>query len=317
MLPALETLLARAEPLTQAVSPSFETTIFALFGIGTAENQDLPVAAITRVLDMGVIDKGWWLRADPVHLHPDRDRLILTDGRMLDITQDEANRLAAEIMEVYAADGWLLKAPRPDRWYLKPRRAPKITTTPLAEVINRDIHPCLPQGEDGMAWHGVLNEIQILLHTANANMERERQGKLPVNSLWFWGGGELPRMKPVQWAQVWSEEPVSLALARLSEITTSGVPDSFAAWQRQTQKSGEHLVVLDRARGAMQYGDLEEWAGFMEKLERDWMMPLLDALKDQTLAGLTLYSDTGKGYCLTSRHARRWWRRCRPLFRYY
>ncbi len=316
-MPALETLLARAESLTRALPASFEATVFSLFDISAVDDQDIPVAAVTRVLDMGVIDKGWWLRADPVHLHPDRDRLILTDSGMLNITQDEASRLTTEIMEVYAADGWLLKAPRPDRWYLKPRRTPSITTTPLANVINRDIHPYLPQGKDGVAWHGVLNEIQILLHTANTNVEREQQGKLPVNSLWFWGGGKLPQMKPVQWTQVWSEESVSLALARLSEITTSGMPDSFAAWQRQTQKPGEHLVVLDGARSAVQYGDLEEWAGFMEKLERDWMIPLLDALKDQTLAGLSLYSDTGKGYCLTSRHARRWWCRRRSLFHYY
>jgi len=310
-IPAMETLLARSESLRNTVPLSYEACLFSLFDVEIPDSGDIPVAAITRVLDMGVIDKGWWLRADPVHLHPERDRLILSDARVLDITQDEASSLVAEIMEVYGPDGWRLKAPRPERWYLKPRRTPRITTTPLAEVVGRDIHPYLPQGKDGMAWHGVLNEIQILLHTANANAEREQKGKLPINSLWFWGGGKLPSIKPVRWTRVWSQDAVSLALARLSEVTTSGVPDSFSDWQRAVKAGGDHLVVFDQVRAAVQYGDWSFWAKFIQELDRNWMAPLFTALKEDRIASVSLYTDTGLGFLITARQARRWWRRRR------
>ena len=310
--PALESLLARAEP-APGVPPTFDQAVFALFGIDAPADADLPVAAVTRALDIGVIDKGWWLRADPVHLRPERDRLILLDAQLVPLSQEEATRLAAEVLEHYAADGWALKAPRPGRWYLKPPRAARIVTTPLAEVVGKDIHPYLPTGKEGKAWHTVLNEIQILLHTATVNSERESRGELPINSLWFWGSGRLPNISPVEWAQVHSEEPISLALARLSETPSSASPESFSDWQRQSQRSGHHLVVLDGARGAVQYHDVDQWRTFVERLEREWIAPLLGALKDRALAEVTIYTDTSRAFRLSAGQSRRWWRRRRSL----
>lgn len=314
-LPTLETWLARAE--AQAGPPrGLESALFQLFGSETPTEGDLPVAAVTRVLDMGVIDNGWWLRADPVHLRPERDRLILADSQMLDITQDEANGLVAEIMEHYKTDGWLLKAARPGRWYLKPPRAPKMTTTPLPEVIGHDIHPSLPQGKDGKAWHTILNEMQILLHTAKINEERERHEKLPINSLWFWGGGRLPKLKPVAWTQLWSEEPLSLAFARLAQVPSGALPADFEAWRRQADRGGEHLIVLDGLRVTQQYADESAWAAAMMQLERQWIAPLFAAMRAGTLTHAMLITDTGRQYRITRRSARRWWRRRRPLAAY-
>lgn len=312
--PFLETVLARADPVP-GLGSEFERQVFTLFGVEPPAEGDLPVAAVTRALDLGVIDKDWWLRADPVHLRPERDRLVLFDTQAVPLSQEEATRLAAEISEAYGADGWLLKAPRPGRWYLKPPHAARIVTTPLPEVAGKDIHPYLPQGKDGKAWHTLLNEVQILLHTATVNAERESRGELPINSLWFWGGGRLPSISAVAWAHVYSEEPVSLALARLSEVPSSGCPADFADWRRRARQPGAHLVVLDQTRGAVQYGERERWREFIERLERDWMAPLLRALKAREVAAVTLCAD-GSAYRLTAGQTRRWWRRRRPLAAY-
>src|SRR5688500_16500250 len=155
-LPALETLLTRG---TQQALPvrGLEPLLFSLFDAEIPPDADLPVAAITRVLDLGIVDNGWWIRADPVHLSPQRDQLLLSDSYALDLTQEEANQLAAEISETYSPDGWVVKAPRPSRWYIKPSRTPKVTTTPLADVVGRDIHPYLPRGSEAKAWHTILN----------------------------------------------------------------------------------------------------------------------------------------------------------------
>ena len=306
--PALTTVLARADTAPVAAS-GLEAVLFALFDQAPTEDADLPIAAVTRVLDLGVIDKGWWLRADPVYLQPDRDRLLLSDNELLQLTQAEADQLVAEILQTFGADGWVLKAARPGRWYLKPPRAPRLQTTPLADVVGHDIHPFLPRGKDGKHWHTVLNEVQILLHTAAANTAREARGQLPVNSLWFWGGGRLPGMKPVPWTHVYSHEPVGLALARLAGVASRSTPDGYADWSRQATPSGQHLVVLDRARAAVQYHQAEAWRTFIETLERDWMAPALQAVRRRELYGLTLHDDQGRGYHLTSSGARRWWRR--------
>src|SRR5512134_1502500 len=114
-LHALETLLTRADMIDREFPRDYEEGLFALFDLVRQENADLPVAAVTRMFDMGVIDNDWWLRADPVHLSMDRDRLILADAHKLEITPEEASRLVGEIMEVFNSDGWLLKAPHPER----------------------------------------------------------------------------------------------------------------------------------------------------------------------------------------------------------
>ena len=312
-LRALETLLSRAELIDRGFPRGYEEGLFALFDLERQENDDLPVAAVTRMFDMGVIDNDWWLRADPVHLSLNRDRLILTDAQKLEITPEEAGRLVAEIMEAFASDGWLLKAPHPERWYLKPTRAPKLTTSSLSQVVGRDIHGFLPRGPDGKAWHTILNEIQILLHTATANVEREKEGKLPINSLWFWGSGRLPRIKPVTWTRVWSNEPVSLSLAKLSGTPAANLPDSYADWREHAGADGEHLVVLDEIYDATLYNDVPRWREILQKLETDWMQPLLRDLKSGAIDRVSLLTDAGAGFTLTPQQARRWWRRRRPL----
>ncbi len=314
---ALETLLVRSESAAQAVPAGYEQGLFALFGLPGEDGADLPVAAVTRMLDMGVIDNEWWLRADPVHLSLEQDRLILADAGKLDISQEEANRLVAEIMEVFTADGWLLKAPRPDRWYLKPGRAPVMVTTPLSQAIAHDVHPLLPRGTDGKAWHTTLNEIQILLHTASVNAEREKRGKLPINSLWFWGGGRLPRIMPVPWTRIWSNEPVTLSLARLSGTANENAPDQFSDWRAQASRPGRYLLVLDQVHAAAQYHDGPHWAHAMRGLEENWMTPLLQALKANVISSATLLADNGARFSITSRQARRWWRFRRPLATYH
>ena len=260
-------------------------------------------------------------QADPVprnvHAqHPNLHHLILADATILHSTQDEADRLVAELMGVYAEDGWVLKAARPDRWYLKPPQVPDIQTAPLPTVVGRDVHAYLPQGKDAKAWHTILNEIQILLHTAPVNAERERQGQLPINSVWFWGGGPLPELKHVQWAKIWSTEPVSLALARLSETACAPVPAQAQEWLDQVDVPGEHLFVMDEGRGAVQYGDSERWVRFIQTLETEWIMPLLLALKKGRIRSLTVYTESVPGFALTAKHLRRWWRRRRSLLGY-
>jgi len=312
-LKGLETLLARADRSQR--SPGLERQLFELFRVDTDNDHDLPVAAVTRVLDLGIIDKGWWLRADPVHLTPDRDRLILTGPDKIGLNAQEAEQLAAEIAESYRAEGWTLKAPKPDRWYLRPPRTPDIVTTPLQDVEGRDIAPCLPKGKDGKAWHTVLNEIQILLHSSKVNETREGAGRLPVNSLWFWGGGSLPSLPAQPWVSVRAEDPVALSLARLAEVPTAPPPDSLADCLSECA-GGEQLIVLDAGRVPARYGDVEAWNAGFDHYERDWFVPLLDALRAGEVASATLIDESGTGFTITGQQTRRWWRWRRPVTAY-
>lgn len=297
---ALRRMLARADRLPGGGEGATER-LFALFSIAPDKNLDLPIAAITRVADMGVIDRDWWIRADPVHLEPGRDSLVLRAG--LDLNPDEAGQLAAELNESLSQDGWLLKAPHPHRWYLKPPAAASIRTTPLAAVLGRDVHPHLPQGTDYKAWHTRLNEIQILLHTSPVNAAREARGKLPANSVWFWGGGRLPRTGALHWAQIWGDTPLAQGLARIAGLPIQPVPANGTQLLSQAIH-GEHLIVLEQP--AMD-------AEVFHAIARDWLGPLVAGVHKGKFNHFSLISDTGPMLVYRKGHRWRIWRRSKAV----
>src|SRR5216684_2041216 len=314
-LMALETLLARSDRLNARLVAGLERQLFALFGIESGP--ELPVAAVTRVFDTGRIEPGWWLRADPVYLQVDRDRLILADNETLRISRQEADALISEILKVFAADGWRLQAPHPNRWYLSVANVPEIQTRSLSDVVGQDIHAYLPIGAQARTWHRVLNEVQMLLHAAPINTEREARGELAINSLWFWGGGDLPAAPAKRWTQVWSVEPISLGLARLSATPYAALPAHGNTWLQQATAPGKHLAVLDQGRGAIQYGDVQGWHEFLQRLDTQWIEPLLMGLRQKQVQSVTVFSENGAGFYLTAKHLGRWWRRRRPLQDYF
>ena len=305
---ALERMLGRADPMGSMGPDGTEACLFHLFGAELDPRGDPPVAAVTRVHDMGVVDNSWWMRADPVHLVPHGDRLLLADRGQLQLSQDEADRLVEEILAVFGEDGWVLRAPTPDRWYLRPREIPDLETTPPTQVIGADIEPFLPGGRDGKRWHTVMNEVQILLHTAEVNVEREARGMPTVNSLWFWGGGQLPGFHNADWTCLWSNEILTTALARLTELTVVPRPISAAQWLAQAPE-GNHLLVLDQGLDELLNGRIERWRDFLDTLDADWIAPLDTALRAGDLDELEILTDHCQGFRLTARHLRRWWRR--------
>ena len=311
---ALETLLARADRSTYPAA-SFEAQLFGLFGVDRPADGDWPAAAVTRIVDAGVVDKDWWMRADPVHLHASANGLILTDAAELKLTPRDANALVAELMEIFTADGWLFKAAHAERWYLRPLIPPTIQTHALSDVIGRDIHPFLPHGKDAKAWHTIMNEIQILLHTSGVNQAREARGELPINSLWFWGAGRLPQIGRNDWVQVCSDEPLGLGLARLAGIPGTKTTATATDWLASAERDGEHLAVLDQARRAVIHGDIAAWGDCLQEINDHWIEPALQALKQGRLSRLSLQTD-GAAFSLTAHGLRRWWRRRRSLEQY-
>jgi hypothetical protein len=262
---------------------------------------------------MGVIDSEWWMRADPVYLMPRRDHVVMAPLGEVSLDQDEANALIDEIMEVFASDGWILRAPHPARWYLRPGKVPDIRTTPLPDVVGRNIEPLLPTGPDARQWHTVLNELQILLHTAAANTGREARGAAPVNSLWFWGAGRLPALRESPWTAVWADEPSALAFARLAQVPSAAIPMNIAE-SALAAGPGRYLAVVDDIYRARLQGDADAWFAATQDLVPGLLQPMLTRLRRGELDRLNVYPCAGDGgFSLTRGALRRWWRRRLPL----
>jgi hypothetical protein len=338
-LPALQRLLARAEAIAVPTG-GFEAALMSLFGCQVTEQEDVPVAAVTRlvedrggeprVMSLGATDGvepspgrhagaegDWWLRADPVHLRPDLAKLILFDAGTFTLSDAEARALAAEVAPLFGEAGATLEVRAATRWYLRLPGPLELQVSPLSRVIGQDLREHRPQGADARRWQVLLTEVQMTLFASTVNQDREARGEPAVNSLWLWGGGPAPRLAPGGWAAVWSDDPLPAGLARLSGGRHRPGPASFQAWTRESPGPGEHLVVDDRLLRAVRYGDVEAWRSGLEALEEQWLAPLLAALEARRLAAATVLDGAGSGLRLGRGELRRWWRRPRPLASHY
>jgi hypothetical protein len=279
--PALYRWLSRASLQRRACGSAVQA-LCERFGV--ARQSDWPVAALTLRADGLDPGRSWWLRADPVHLQPARNELVLARTGGPDLVQAEADAIVATLDAHLAAEGVHLIAARPQRWYLGVRQPEPLTTTPLREALGRSIDALLPQGASALRWHRRLNELQMLLHEHPVNVRREARGALAVNSVWLWGSGVVPTCPPRPALSVWSDDPLARGLALCAGATGADLPAGAAALL-DAVAAGEHLVVLG--------DEAADTPPALHRLERDWLEPLVSALRGGRLerAGLTTVHD--------------------------
>jgi hypothetical protein len=188
--------------------------------------------------------EGYWLRADPVHLRATLRDVFLEPPGTLGLAQQEADALARDIGRHFQDRGWNLMAVRPERWYLQAPPA-QLLTHPTHEVAGRNVYAFLAAGDDAKNWRSTWNELQMFLHRHPVNERRDNEGRLTVNSLWFWGGGTLPGEVKSAWRQVWSDDPIATGLAALAGAPASALPADPAALGALLRQGDECLVVLD------------------------------------------------------------------------
>jgi len=314
--PALERILARSERDPESLPNTIEAALFALFDVPHHSGGDLPVAAITRNLDFGTSEPGWWIRADPVHLEPHGDGLVLQTGPGLRLSLPDAQQLLEGLKGLCAEDGIEIEARHPLRWYLKPAQPPEqLRTTPLAQVCGRNIGPFLPAGRDGPGWRRRLNEFQLMLHENAINHRRVDQGLWPINSVWFWGGGPAPPPVRVNWSALWTENPIAAGLAHHAGILWHPTSASFDTWSSAV-RAGDHLVILDHDPINRSDENNHADSSRLARLEQHWFQPAINALSSGILETLILMVEGQRPFRVTRSDLRRWWRRARPLGAY-
>jgi hypothetical protein len=216
-LPAIERLLGRADRTTGP--EDLAAAVCSLFGVAGADDGGYPTAALCYRADTGEEPRGWVMHADPVHLRPDQDRLLLFDARSLGITDDEAQTLVQAFNRHFGDDGFELVAPRPERWYLLTDRPPSIRTRSLPEVVGRSIDAFLPVGPDQEQWRRLLNETQMLFFGLSVNEARETRGLPGVSGIWLSGVGRLPARGETLISSIEGADPLVRAAAGWSVST--------------------------------------------------------------------------------------------------
>jgi len=257
-----------------------------------------PMAALTRQDDCGDAGSALWLRADPCHIRPDiNGARLLAIGDML-VQDNAAKGLFPALQTLFAEAGFEFNMGAPGRWYLKlPPGTPLPETLPPEEALGLDLLEHVVSGDAARRWRALLSEVEIALHHHPYNAERITAGQLPINSLWLWGGGTLPRRVGTQVSAFYSNDETALALAAAAGTATLLEPLSGAAHAHLLPQTGRAVVF-----------DLTTLRS-MHALNTHWLTPALHALIRGQIS--RLHIDTEDGQCWHLRRAHRWrfWRR--------
>ncbi|MEX0959453.1 MAG: hypothetical protein WDZ63_09190 [Burkholderiales bacterium] len=303
-LPVLEMMLARGDT---RILKSLDADRWLCQRFAVGAGHDDPIASLT-LLGAGT-DPGneFCMCADPVHLQVRHERLILVSAREIALREFESRKLADALDEHFATDGLRFTYVSPSRWCVRAGNPGRLVTQPLQTARGRDIDALLPRGEDAGYWMRIATEAQMLLHAHPVNAAREERGEAPVNAIWLWGGGRLPR-SATDFDAFAGADPVGRSLAMLSNLQTGSHAADLVTTIR-AQSAQRMLVLLAPADG-------DSASDALRSLERNWIAQAWAALRTDVVRQLRFACELPSGMLectVNGRAAWRVWRRPRSI----
>ncbi len=218
----LERWIARGDQLPDA-APGNEALLREVFTF----DGPLAVAALTRQFDVGDAGDKLWLRADPAWMRADMSTARMFAHGEIGLSASEIAALTPDLVELFAEHGLVFDAPTSTRWYLACRNAMSIPDfADPDDALGDDLRLHALSGSEGKFWRVLSNDIQVLLHHDPVNQNRVAKGAAPINGLWLWGGGRLPRSVTSDADAYFGVDPLAIGLANAASIRTQSL-DTF------------------------------------------------------------------------------------------
>lgn len=235
---------------------SFEHELIQLFSTNVLSGPDLPTAQLRNPGQLS-------LCADPCYLHADRDRLLLFP--INDLTMEEGTQLRESIQPLLNDFDAQLVPNDLNHWSIWLETVPDIALTAMPSLIGKSVASALPRGAEQNDWLRLSNEIQMVLFEHPVNQQRQSAGKLPVNSLWFWG---KPDWQPQ--ANTWKQLYGDAALLKSLASATSTSLQPMSEWKSENTMTGQQLLV---------FAELDLQSNWPQRLEQNTTLHILPLLR--------------------------------------
>lgn len=269
----------------EANDAGYYQQLIELFSARPSSSNSLPLAALRGGRANSIC-------ADPCYLHPDRDKLRLF-YQDLDISMEEAQALCERVQGLFDEFGARLTVLTSEQWLLELDQPVEVEFSKLEGLHGQTVSGFLPKGVTERDWIRLWNEVQMALFDCPENQAREAQGKVPINSLWFWGQGTLPDLK--RWQHVSGGEEVLKKLAE--ESHSLFLPDASTYGQINTDNA-MHVIAFDKQ---------QDWQLQIETFCQDWLTPAFQALKRWQLKELKVIVPEWGCYRLTPLKSWQFW----------
>ncbi len=244
--------------------------------LGMEGGQELPVAYYRYQTHNNAPPNKVLLCADPIHLEVGMNDITLTE-KITDLTKDEAEEILKALNKHFQQDGLEFIYGSNEHWYIALAEDETIETTPPSEVLRKNIAKYQPRStskkQQTINWQVIQNESQMILHGCAVNQQREMAGLPTVNSLWFWGGGQVLQSNN-------SSDVVSVyyngnsgisakVIAKVANCDVHLLNDVFSEF-----KIGKTLIILDPLFSPAVNDHLDLFQQELSKLDEQIIKPL-------------------------------------------
>lgn len=298
--PVLALLLTRAtvRPLD---STSVEQNLLALCGAESDSALPISIAGLTALVDLDAPSSSNLIRVDPVHLRADPHQLLLFNHASILPSLAEADSLLEEL-NTALPDLAIARGRHPARWYLCADLAADSSASSPRAVNGRSIADFLPRGA---AVTQLMNDTQMLLHSAAVNTAREARGTPAINSIWPWGGAPISISETMPPDFIVGDDVLAAACARHFAVDWCAASEPGEIIARIARHKARGLVVVGAPSGSVEPD--AQLAG-LDVFEQDWCGLLLKSLRRFRIAELRLITDR-HCHLVTPLNLLRLWRR--------
>lgn len=237
-----------------------------------------------------------WCCLGFTHLYRKQNDLLFLSPERTGQTVEECRRLAEACLPAFMDQGWSLHVPEHEvlsasspamlllsRPFSQDRPA-AVRTTPLAALEGHALLNKQPAGRDASHFMQLLTGGQLSLARHPINLERQRLGRVVLNTPWIWGVGcghglvASPRKKTR--GVCWSGHPVVAGLASQEGLTKAPLDEEadfvplVAAVQRALAE-GSVCVHFQQPAVLARHSLYGESTQFLKRLNDQFLEPLV------------------------------------------
>lgn len=251
------------------------------------------------------------VHADPVHLKADRDTATLIPPQALGLNDECADELIDALNTFVESDGLEFYRQSAESWSMSGMPTEALQAYPTSFLAYRKASAFLPEGNEAKDWQRLMSEIQMLFHTHPINQEREQNGQLTVNSLWFWGGANLPDSAVQTGRQsVYSDEPYANALCdhlRAECNPLAAFNGQGGSWSSNDGVPHNVIIIDTSMIESISNPDEQAFEKLTNKIDEHYLRPLGELVARGRLSEAQFLTEDGfAGICSGSSA---WWRR--------
>jgi len=211
------------------------------------------LAALRLWGQTGVRPNVWLAAAEPVHLEVKLDSLCLHALHRAQSLESDW-RTIFDLLQKLMVDDAIFSFVRVGNYgYLRGDMMTTTATASLSAAIVDGLQPdeFMPCGKSAAGYHKLLGEIQMWLHEHEIDFWNEVLGLVPVNSIWFWGGGKAPQKKVKKLPSLFGDDPLFKGYWKSCTGVIVPLPQNFSECLDMTAEDLVVVTPISNGNGAL------------------------------------------------------------------